>query len=110
MERLSHQVALDREAADQAFTAAANMREQQQNEAADLAKREAAVESRAAGLAGTQAQLAAAQAAALQQLEKLETSMNKNLVAHEKQVTARHSHSTHWLEYALVSNGNMVLA
>lgn len=86
LERLNHQLTLDREAADSAFAAAANLRDQQQAEAAGLAKREAAVEAKAANLAGMQAQLVAAQAAAMQQLEKLEGSMKKKLDAHGKQV------------------------
>lgn len=86
LERLSHQLALDRETADSAFTAAANLRDQQQVAAADLAKREAALEAKASNLAGMQAQLVAAQAAAMQQLQKLEASMKKKLEGHEKQV------------------------
>lgn len=86
LERLHHQVELDRESVDSAFAAAANMRDKQQAEAADLAKREAALEARAASLAGVQAQLVAAQAAAMQQLEKLEASMQRKLDGQEKQV------------------------
>jgi hypothetical protein len=65
------------------------MREQQAAAAAELARREAALEAKQGQLVGLQAQLVAAQGAALQQLEVLEGAMRTRLEGHQKQVWTR---------------------
>jgi ferric-dicitrate binding protein FerR (iron transport regulator) len=62
------------------------MREQQAAAAADVARREAAVEAKQGQLSGLQVQLVAAQGAALQQLEVLEGAVRTRLEGHQKQV------------------------
>lgn len=100
LERISQQLAEEREEAEAALASAAAMREQQAAAAAELARREAALEARQGQLAGLQAQLVAAQGAALQQLEVLEGAVRARLEGHQKQVRAGASHETCMLDAA----------
>jgi alpha/beta superfamily hydrolase len=86
LERISQQLAEERQDAEAALTSANAMREQQAAAAADVARREAVVEAKQGQLAGLQAQLVAAQGAALQQLEVLEGAVRTRLEGHQKQV------------------------
>lgn len=86
LERLSNQVAAERDTLEAAATALQEQQQQQGAAAGDLSARESALEARAAALQRQQGALQAAQAAALKQLDSLEASLRSKLEGHQKQV------------------------
>jgi chromosome segregation ATPase len=86
LEALSQQLTGEQNALQEALGVLQDQEQQQASAAADLAKREAALEGRAAALGRDQAALMAAQAAALRQIDSLESSLRSKLDSHQQQV------------------------
>jgi hypothetical protein len=86
LERVSNQVAAERDTLEAAATALQEQQQQQGAAAGDLSAREAALEARASALQRQRGALQAAQAAALKQLDSLEASLRSKLEGHQKQV------------------------
>lgn len=88
LERVSTQMAAERESLEAAVSALHDQQQQQAAASAELSAREAALEAQAGALQGKQSTLQAAQAAALRQLDSLEASLKSKLEGHQKQVCA----------------------